>query len=393
MKDNSNKNALTIGVVCIVSYLANYYLRHILSVLTPELLESGKFSVEHIGLLSSVYMIFYAAGQLLNGFLGDFISPRKMAPIGIAISGLLLIIFPFINAEALQIVLFAAFGFSLSMVRGPFMKIIAENAKPNQARIICIFFSFASFAGPLIASLFAVINNWHLVFIAAGGVAVITALISYAVLTVMERHGKICCLSAKSQGFSSVLEVFKIEKFGFYMIIAALVEIAGIAVSFWIPTFLTDSLHFDKITANTIFTVISLARSLVPFAALAIFRAINERDVAMMRVSLAASTVLFCFMLISQNRYISLLLMLLALMSISCTSALLWSIYIPGLGKTGRVSSVNGILDCTGYVAAAAANMLFANLMSRVGWNTVIIIWASLGLIGIAATFTVPKRQ
>ena len=81
------------------------------------------------------------------------------------------------------------------------MKIIAENAKPNQARIICIFFSFASFAGPLIASLFAVINNWHLVFIAAGGVAVITALISYAVLTVMERHGKICCLSAKSQGF------------------------------------------------------------------------------------------------------------------------------------------------------------------------------------------------
>lgn len=71
------KKATTIGIVCIAIYLANYYLRNILSVLTPQLLDTGKFTVEHIGVLSSTYMIFYAAGQLVNGFLGDFFRPKE----------------------------------------------------------------------------------------------------------------------------------------------------------------------------------------------------------------------------------------------------------------------------------------------------------------------------
>ena len=83
----------------------------------------------------------------------------------------------------------------------------------------------------------------------------------------------------------------------------------------------------------------------------------------------------------------------LALMAMSCVSALLWSIYIPGLGKTGKVSSVNGILDCTGYVAASAANLLFAGVMSHVGWNVVYIIWASIGAVGIIATFFARQKE
>ena len=44
--------------------------------------------------------------------------------------------------------------------------------------------------------------------------------------------------------------------------------------------------------------------------------------------------------------------LLLALIMNSFVSAMLWSIYIPALGETGRVSSINGILDCMGYIAA-----------------------------------------
>jgi sugar phosphate permease len=98
-------------------------------------------------------------------------------------------------------------------------------------------------------------------------------------------------------------------------------------------------------------------------------------------------------MLFAPNRYVSILFLLLALMSMSCTSALLWSIYIPSLGKTGKVSSVNGILDCTGYVAAALANLLFANVMANVGWNTVFVLWASLGVIGITSTLFVRNKK
>ena len=125
----------------------------------------------------------------------------------------------------------------------------------------------------------------------------------------------------------------------------------------------------------------------MPFAALFIFRLIKEKDIAMMRVSFSVSSVMFLCMLVADVRILRLVFLLLALMAMSCSSALLWSIYIPGLGKTGKVSSVNGVLDCTGYIAAAAANLLFGSVMANAGWNVVFLIWASLGVIGVVATF------
>ena len=393
MAKSDTKKAITIGIICIVTYLSNYYLRHVLSVLTPKLLETGKFTIEQMGMLSSTYMLFYAAGQLVNGFLGDFFAPKKMVALGVAIAGASLIFFPFINIYFIHIILFAILGFGLSMVRGPLMKIIAENTKPNHARTICVFFSFASFAGPLIASLFAMINNWKWVFIAAGGVAVAVSVAAYVVLSFMEHKGLLSYKSSKGEGIKSIFSVFKIEKFLFYLVIACLVEIGAASISFWIPTFLTQHLLFDKNIANMLFTLISVIRSFMPFVALVIFRLTKEKDIVMMRVTFFISMIMFAGMLAAPNKWICLALLLLALMAMSCSSALLWSIYIPGLGKTGKVSSVNGVLDCSGYVAAATANMIFAGVMGSIGWNAVFIVWSAIGAIGFVATLFVRQNS
>ena len=113
----------------------------------------------------------------------------------------------------------------------------------------------------------------------------------------------------------------------------------------------------------------------------------------MMRATFSVSSVAFLLLLLSPNKWCSLVLLALALMAMSCTSALLWSIYIPSLGKTGRVSSVNGTIDCLGYAAAASANLLFAGVMRGANWNTVYILWGSIGIIGLLATFLYKKPK
>ena len=393
MLKSEGAKATWIGTTCIAAYVVNYYLRHVLSVLTPQMLEVGRFTVEQIARLSSTYMLLYAAGQLVNGFLGDFLSPKKMVFFGLILAGVATAAFPFIPHELLQILCFAVFGFALSMTRGPLMKIISENTKPNHARLICVFFSFASFAGPLIASVFALLNNWRNSFIAAGIVTFAVAVLAYVVITAMETRGMLQYQSTKGQGVSSILSVFKIEKFVFYMVIACLVEIGAASISQWIPTLLTDGFGFEKNAANGLYSAIATVRSLMPFVALAIFRLTKERDVAMMRVTFLLAAVLFALLVIAPNRWIGLLLLSLALMAMSCTSALLWSIYIPGLGKTGKVSSVNGVIDCTGYIAAALANLLFASVMSNVGWNGVFCLWAGIGVIGFVSTLFVRQNK
>ena len=214
----------------------------------------------------------------------------------------------------------------------------------------------------------------------------------YSVLTAMEQKGLLTYKITRGHGIGSLLSVFQIEKFVFYMVIACLVEIGAASISFWIPTYLTESLGFDKTAANLIFSAISTARSLMPFVALIIFRTINEKDVPMMRTAFAISAVLFGCMLLTDHQILSIGLLVAALLAMSCSSALLWSIYIPGLGKTGKVSSVNGVLDCTGYAAAAAANILFSRVMTAFGWNAVLMLWASIGIIGVIATFFAGKK-
>ena len=387
------KKATIIGTTCIFTYVVNYYLRHVLSVLTPTLLSTGNFTLGHIANLSSAYMLLYAVGQLINGFLGDIFSPKNMASIGLYISGSSIIVFPFVEGELLQIICFATFGFGLAMLRGPLMKIISENTKPNHARFICVFFSFASFAGPLVASGFALINQWNLSFIVAGATAIVFGTLAYLVLSVMEKKGFISHIKTEVKGIASLLSVFKIENITFYIIVACLVEIAAASISQWLTTYLTMPLGFSNETANAIYSGISICRSCMPFVALAIFRAVNEKDIPMMRVSFTITGVMFALLIIAPNRWVSIALTVISLMAMSCTSALLWSIYIPSLGKTGRVSSVNGVIDCIGYIAAAGANLLFANVMSNANWNEVYILWSSIGVIGLIVTFIFNRKK
>ncbi|MBP3606191.1 MAG: MFS transporter [Clostridia bacterium] len=386
------KLALLVGIVCIGTYVVNYYLRNMLSVTSPDLLLSGSYTEDGIALLSSIYMVFYAGGQLVNGFLGDMLSPKLMILGGIGLGGLAMVVFPFLPYQALRVICFAVLGFGLSMVRGPLMKIISENTSPRHARFICVFFSFASFSGPLIASLFVMALPTKYAFIVSGIVAVLMALLATLILHALQKKELISFRPVKARGLRSITDVFRIEGFVFFMIIACLVEISAASVSFWIPTYLSLGLGFDPTAANLVFSAISICRACMPFVSLMIFNAIGERARPIMRVGFALSAGFFLAMQFVKAPVFNVVLLILALMSMSGVSAMLWSIYIPGLGKTGRASSANGVLDCSGYIAAALANLVFGKIMAGAGWSTVLLLWASVGVIGLITTFIFHKQ-
>ena len=385
------KKTVVIGFLCVLTYVVTYYLRNMLSVFTPELLDGGAYNESRIALLSSTYMIFYALGQLINGFLGDILAPRKMIFTGISVAGLSVILFPLCSGMLVEILLFALLGFGLSMVRGPLMKIITENTDADGSRKICVFFSAASFAGPMIAGIFAIVLDFKPAFIIAGSIALIAVTVSVLFITSLEKKKEITYKRTERKSVSSILEVFKIEKFFFYLVIACLVEIGTASISFWIPTYLSDHLNFSTELSSTVFTLISVFRALMPFLALYLFNATGEKDIGMMRIAFTVSSALFIINMFVSNKTLNVVILILALMAISCCSSLLWSIYIPGLGKTGRVSSVNGVIDCMGYIAAALANLAFGNLVNGIGWNGILLLWSSIGIIGVAATLFTRK--
>ena len=80
---------------------------------------------------------------------------------------------------------------------------------------------------------------------------------------------------------------------------------------------------------------------------------------------------------------INIVMMVLAIIAANCSATMLWSIYCPSLRDTGMVSGATGFLDFLSYMAAAVANVVFANAVSVIGWGNLILVWCGLMVLGV----------
>lgn len=384
--DKKLSRALKIGSFSIATYLASYITRNILSVSTPEMIKEDFFTKEYTGLLSSTCFIFYAVGQLVNGFLGDRIHPKVMVAAGLGLSSVATLSVPCFNSRILHFAAFALIGFGLSMLRGPLMKIISENTTAAHARIICTLFSMSGFAGPLVASLLSMLLSWRAVFTVVGAASVFTAAAAYLFIANLERKGEMSFVPVKTNGLKSIAEVFKLPNFPFFMLVSSVGEVASTSITFWIPTYTTEHLGFSESAAATVYSVISLSSLFAPFITLLLYEKLIHNSVRQSFIMYGISALFFIGVRFITSSILNIALFLAAKMSASCASSLVWTNYIPSLARSGRVSSANGVMDGTSYAIASASNAVFSAFVGILGWNGIVNMWCAVMLFGAAVS-------
>ena len=93
MKLSSNaKNAIYIGSLCSVSYLAVYIARNTLGAVTNGMIADG-YDKPYIADISFYFLMCYAFGQLINGIIGDKIKAKWMICLGLFGAGLTNVVF------------------------------------------------------------------------------------------------------------------------------------------------------------------------------------------------------------------------------------------------------------------------------------------------------------
>lgn len=385
--DKNTQKAWRIGSFCIATYLASYVTRNILSVSTPEMIKEAFFTKEYTGLLTSISFIFYAAGQLINGFIGDRVHPKYMIIMGLGISSVSTFVIPIFDNRILHFTAFALIGFGLSMLRGPLMKVISENTAATHARMICTLFSMAGFAGPLIASILSIFFKWRAVFTATGVMSVVITVLAVAAITALEKRGEIKFVPKYDKGIAGILNVFKLEDFIFYMLISSIGEIAGSSITFWIPTYTTEHLGFSNDAASTIYSVVSFSTLFTPFITLLIYEKLIRNGIKLALVMYVISAVFFIAVRFTAAPVLNVSMLIIAKVAAAAASSIVWSAYIPGLARSGKVSSANGVMDAAGYVMASIANVLFSTFVGRLGWGGIVNMWYIIMLIGAAVSF------
>lgn len=290
--DEEITNAVLLGLMCIVSYLGCYFARNILSVVSPHMLATTAFHVEFIGTLSTGYMITYAAGQLLNGRIGDLVKGKYLVAGGLWVAGICNMMMPYLREPVLVLIIYSLSGFFLSMIYAPIMRMVAENTRPVYASRCSLGFTVASFLGAPLASLTALLFEWKYVFIVCGVTLVLLGSISFVVFQMFERKGVIQ-YDGKQNKERKKLDFVMLLKRSIvrFTLIAMLTGIVRTSVMFWVPTYLSQYLGLSERLAAIAFMIISLLKAVSPFInVLFVYDWVLKRDIDQMVLLMFASS-------------------------------------------------------------------------------------------------------
>lgn len=386
------KNALFIGTLCSISYFAVYIARNILSAVTPQMVEGG-YTEEYIGNISSLFFIFYAVGQLINGSIGDKIKAKWMISTGLLGAGITNFVFSKITLYPnTAMIVYGLTGFFLSMIYGPMTKMVSENTEPLHAVRCSLGYTFSSFFGSPFAGLLASFLVWESVFTISSAALIGMAIINFIFCARFEKHGivKYGQYLPEKKGVQNIKVLFKhqIVKFS---VISILTGIVRTSVVFWLPTYIAQYLGFSSQSAAGIFTAATLVISFTTFLAVFVYEKLrHDMDKTILLMFLSAC-LFFALTYLVKLPILNILFIVLAIMSSNGAASILWSIYCPSLRDTGMVSSATGFLDFLSYMAAAAANLIFANAATSIGWGALIFVW--LLLMGIGVLLCLPFHK
>lgn len=387
------RNAIYLGTLCSISYFAVYIARNILSAVTPQMIESDGFTESYIGDVSSLYFIFYAIGQLINGFIGDKIKAKYMIGFGLLLAGVTTFIFPYvINYEIGATFVYAMTGFFLSMIYAPMTKVVVENTEPLHAVRCSLGYTFASFIGSPAAGLLAALLVWQNVFTVSSAILALMSACVFLFFAIFERQKIVTYDNFKTEK-KAVLNIkllfeHQIVKYSFVSILTGIVRTS---VVFWLPTYFAQYLGFSPKIAASIYTGATLIVSLTTFIAVFIYEKLGHNMDKSVLVMFVGAVVFFVLTYFVKYPILNIGLIVLAVMSSNGAASILWSVYCPSLKQTGMVSAATGFLDFLSYMAAAGANMIFANAVSGIGWGNLILVWAALMLVGVIIALPLKK--
>lgn len=393
IKNKRVMNAIYIGTLCSVAYLAVYFARNILSAVTPQMIEGG-YTEEYIGRISFVYFAFYAVGQLINGAIGDKIKARYMISTGLFLSGVTNLLFcNFVPVYPdMAVIIYGFTGFFLAMIYGPMTKVVAENTEPVYATRCCLGYTFASFIGSPFAGIAAAALVWQSVFKVSTVALVVMSVIVFGFFLYFEKKGIVKYNQYKPQkeegGNIKILLKHQIVKF---TLISILTGVVRTTVVFWLPTYLSQYLGFSTEKSAIIFTTTTFIISFTTFVVIFIYESLKRNMDLTILIMFTTSSVFFLLVYLVKQPVLNIIFIVIAIMSSNGAATMLYSRYCPSLRDTGMVSGATGFLDFVSYMSAAASSTLFANAVSDIGWGNLILVWFGLMVVGIAVAL--PRKN
>lgn len=392
--------------LCFLAYTFSYFGRYNYSTCLASMTAAGLLDKSFGGIISSAYLVFYGAGQFINGRLGVRVSPKLMVAIGLLGSGCANLMMGSMSNKYVFLIVWAANGFFNSMLWSPIIRVFTDWMTQSQrlkaGANISLTIPVGMTLSYVISSLMLKIADWRGVFIACGSLLCLggaiwilgVAGLSPYIKTMSERSLELLSSNLEAHGEnkakpSLTLKLFFGTGIAFIAVIALFNGSLKDAVLSWAPTYLQDTYAFSDSAASLVSTLLPLFSVAGPYVAIFLDKHVFKNEVTTSGVMFAAAGVSLVAVVLLKGS-----MPILAVVLLAFAMCCMWAVntmiltFVPyRFGGLGISSAVTGTLNCTAYISASCCTILYGSMAKSQSWSATVLVWTAFAIGGAVACF------
>lgn len=391
--------------LCAAVYFASYVSRINFGAVILEIVHAEGYPKPAISMAVTVSFITYGAGQLISGYLGDFIRPKYLIFTGLLVTAALNALIPFCPGPGAMTAVWGINGFAQALLWPPLVKLMTGLFTPEVYRRASVRVSWGSSFGTIAVYLAAPLcilwSGWKSVFFLSTAVCAVIAAVWMIFCGRMEKglfSADICreepafpppeppAAGSFPAGVAAALGG----------IMAAIVCQGALrdGVTTWMPSFIAETYRLGN-TVSILTGVILPVFSIVCFQfTLWMYNQKAGNELLLSGGIFFTGFLCAAVLRMTASYQAALSAALLAVLT-GCmhgVNLLLICMVPPHFAKYGRVSAISGILNSCTYIGSAVSIYGTAFLSERFGWNAILFVWAAVALLGAIICLAFSKR-
>ncbi len=395
--------------LCWLVYCTSYIGRLNYSAAMTVMINENVLDSGQAGFISMLYFFAYGIGQMINGFLGDRINPKRMILIGIGASAVANACMGLSRNFVVMALIWGINGYFQAMIWAPIIRIFAEMLSEDDKIKCSVNISSSGVVGTLLSYLLSAVLiahfHWKSVFFVASILLFLVTVVFWfefqSILTFSNRNSE---GKSDREGMEPIKEKegqridFKTLLFGseilFILIPIIIHGVLKDGVTAWVPTYISSNFGLAPSFSILLTTILPIANLTGAYAGWAIYRKmkgnIAKSNMVFFIGSAASLILLLAFGKVSAVLTVVLLAVITS--SMMAVNTLSISIYPLKFEKDGRVSSVSGFLNAMAYIGTAFSTFAIGLIVKYRGWQDTIFTWLAMTIIAAAICFIAVKK-
>lgn len=385
IKNKSKINALVF--LFSITYMTSYITRINYGAVISAMESATGFSKSMLSMPLTGSFITYGLGQIISGFCGDRISPKKLVTYGLVVTVLMNLMMPLCDNSYQMLAVWSINGFAQSFMWPPLVKIMTEVLSDEDYKKAVTKVSWGSSIGTimvyLISPLLISTFNWESVFVfsAIAGIIMIFLWNRYSCdVNVEPRETKI-----KAKSNNVIFSPF----FIFIMIAVIIQGMLRDGVTTWMPSYICETYNLTNeisILTGVVLPVFSIIS--VQFATYLYTKKLSNPILcAGLFFAVGALAAVVLSILSGACAWISVLMFAILTGCMHGVNLMLVCMMPMYFQKTGKVSTISGIINSCTYVGSALSIYEIARLSERLGWSFTLGSWIVIALLGMIISF------